>query len=527
MYYTAEFQKVRKGHNKVRKAHENVQHGAAKMAETAVETPPEKRNTLKKRGRPAASENRNVLPEFFKLVAAVPKEDWGTRAFMYVYVTEPVCDLKSVNNKAYLVRSMGPILDLQGLMEDYGSFKGFMTLNRRKSAADGNDLIDKLDFEIYNPKYPPKIPREAWANDPRNKRWEALLPAEVPQPQATGSAAEMLQLFLNMQDQLSEQSQKREQGNSASEILDTATKLIELTKPKADATDPWAAAEKILSMRSENPMVTILMQQLTEMRKEAEAARQREFELQKEMRQPKSDSGGLMEQLKNLAALKDTLKTLWGLPDAATAAAVAVPVVRSRMSGTLEFLQTVIPQVAQSPIMNAIAHRLMNPMPAPPPGMQPPGAPVVQQPAQQPANTPQQDMMRFIVETLTPAMLSYLEEGADGSRFAEWLYAGYPDHLLSIQTIKNPAMMPGQVGAPVIMGFYRQPMFWQRIAGPQSVRLQDGKRVALTPAELPAREAEFQKFVEDFCKWSPDEGEETPETATASTDSEDAEEVNV
>jgi hypothetical protein len=499
------------------------------MAETSVETPskatpiaPPGRNSLKNKNKKPKADAGQIEPDFFKLVKSVPKEDWGTRAFIYVYVTEPICDLKQSNTKSYLTRSSAPI-DLEQLMTDFGSFKGYMTLNRRKAGDEGADLIDRYDFEIYNPKYPPKIPKEAWAKDPRNRKWEALLAPEAPQPQATGSAAEMLQLFLNMQEQLSE----REQGNSASEILDTATKLIELTKPKADATDPWAAAEKILSMRSENPMVTILMQQLTEMRKEAEAARQREFELQKEMRQPKSDSGGLMEQLKNLAALKDTLKTLWGLPDAATAAAAAAPVVRSRMSGTLEFLQAVIPQVVQSPIVNAIAHRLMNPMPTPPPGMQPPGAPAVQQPAQQPANTPQQDMMRFIVETLTPAMLSYLEEGADGSRFAEWLYAGYPDHLLSIQTIKNPAMMPGQVGAPVIMGFYRQPQFWQRIAGPQSVTLQDGKRVALTAAELPAREAEFQKFVEDFCKWSPDEGEETPETATASTESEEVEEVNV
>ena len=33
-------------------------------------------------------------PNFFQRFARVPKADWGTRAFIYVYRLEPICDLR-------------------------------------------------------------------------------------------------------------------------------------------------------------------------------------------------------------------------------------------------------------------------------------------------------------------------------------------------------------------------------------------------------------------------------------------------
>src|ERR1039458_4422539 len=97
---------------------------------------------------------------------------------MYVYVDEPCCNPKTFGESRYLLKSSVPILDLEGLKQDYGSFKGWMSLNLRKTGKDATDEVDRLSFEIYDPKNPPKIPRGAWANDARNKRWLDLLRSE-------------------------------------------------------------------------------------------------------------------------------------------------------------------------------------------------------------------------------------------------------------------------------------------------------------------------------------------------------------
>jgi hypothetical protein len=502
-----------------------------------AEPAPQKRNTLKgKRNNVPHPNAGQIEPDFFKLVKAVPKEDWGTRAFIYVYVTEPACDLKQTNNKSYLCRSSAPI-ELEQLMQDYGSFKGFMTLNRRKPGGETGDLIDRYDFEIYNPKYPPKIPKEAWTKDPRNKRWEALLPPEAPQPQATGSAAEMLQLFLNMQDQFAERYENKENGTSnLDQILNTAEKFAKLSQPAPPTqtqNDLFDTVSKIMNMKADNPMMDVLRDEMRSIREELKEERAENRRLQQEMLKAhmpgtQAEAKTLLQQVRDLGEFKEAFRTVLG-------AEAGGSIVKSRMSGTLEFLQSIVPQVINSPLANGIGYRLMNPMP-PPASQLPPTVTVQPAPPGQmqapPAPNSQADMMRFIVETMTPAMLSYLEENGEGARFAEWVYAGYPDHLLPLQTIKHP-QMPGQSGLPVIVSFYRQPQFWQRIAGPQARKIETddaGKRtiVPLPPAELSARETAFQKFIEDFCKWSPDQEEPESGTESSATDLEkESEEINV
>jgi len=144
-------------------------------------------------------------------------------------------------------------------------------------------------------------------------------------------------------------------------------------------------------------------------------------------------------------------------------------------------------------------------------------------PAQAPMNNPaapmtpptatNQGLEAFVRDTITPAMISYLEEPASGTRFGEWLYAGFPERLAEIQNITHNAM-PGMKGAPVIQNFYRHSPIWTRIAGPQAMKLQDGKRVPLPPEEIPDREATFNKFVEEFCAYDPDKEDEAAPTET-------------
>ena len=139
------------------------------------------------------SEKSTALPprkknvSFYDNVRAIPKDDWGKRAFIYGYCIEPLCNLKASGENKYLFKSGAPIFDEDGIMHDYGSGVYRLNLVYRKPAGDKGDEVDSYQFEIYNPKYPPKIPRAVWMNDPRNERWAALLPKEEPAVQPTGA----------------------------------------------------------------------------------------------------------------------------------------------------------------------------------------------------------------------------------------------------------------------------------------------------------------------------------------------------
>src|SRR6516162_6648644 len=146
--------------------------------EPATQTSVSKRPPMKP-GRPGKP-NLDPNPSFFKKVGAIASEDWGTRAFMYLYIDEPVCVEKTWGQYSYAMKFKQPILDLEPIKERYGSCKGWLSLNTRKSGKDATDQIDRYDFEIWDPPSPPKVPKAAWANDSRNDRWRALLPPEPP-----------------------------------------------------------------------------------------------------------------------------------------------------------------------------------------------------------------------------------------------------------------------------------------------------------------------------------------------------------
>src|ERR1035441_3688679 len=190
------------------------------------------------RGRPPGSQPRPPevrQPAFFDLVAAVPAADWGSRAFMYVYVDEPCCNPKTFGESRYLLKSSAPILDLEGLKQDYGSFKGWMSLNLRKTGKDATDEVDRLSFEIYDPKNPPKIPRGAWANDARNKRWLDLLPPEPPPASAAASSLlEGARFYKDIREELKEEMAPTEPAQTrTSEVLETMKAAKDLFGPAA------------------------------------------------------------------------------------------------------------------------------------------------------------------------------------------------------------------------------------------------------------------------------------------------------
>ena len=435
------------------------------VTETVSQTEPIEPPKL---GRPKKTIDKTLT--FWERLQNVPRGEWGEggKTYLYLYVSEPFCNIKTEGKPGYLMKYFEPI-DQDSIMRRWGSGKYWMVLKRRTPGTLSDTSIDEMTFEIYNPEYPPKVPKAAWKNDARNERWAALLPkekdpSEIPQKSGLTEVTEAFNTFAEIQDRIKGQIPAAN-GNPQ------------------PAVDPWVAAEKILQMRSDNPMVTILMQRMEAMDKAQEAGRQREFDLQKELRQlvsqPRTENGGggLLQQLEALGKVKDTLKSLMGFADNPTSPIVPT-VIKSRMSGTMEFLERFVPTLLSSPpiaaLGQAISFRMMNQNQQP---SGPPASVVTAAVNPQPPSA-QDEMLKFITETMTPAMLSWIEDDEDGGEFAKWAYSGYPRETLALQSVKHPAM-PGVSGAPVIIAFYKQSQWWP---------------------QLQKDEARFVKFVEDFCK---------------------------
>jgi hypothetical protein len=430
---------------------------------------------------PGRPKKTDTPPEsdFFQQVAAVRPNDWGTRVYLYLYQLEPVCDLKKSGGKAYLMRYEEPITDEHRIMVEQGSGRYRFILAKNKISPEASNELARHEFEIYNRLYPPKLPREAWVPDPRNRRWEVLLPKEAPPPPpATGAETVLDAIRLGNELRKEVRDELKPPGDDSTE--------------KTQPTDPWTAAEKILNMRSDNPMVEFVKAQMTTMNasleaernrqfQAAESARQREHELQQKLLDAKTSapqSKGLLEQATELAGIVEKLQPLKAIFGVGTTESGG-PIIHGRKMTGLEFLSEVLPKVFDSPIANAAAAKIMQGTPNPAPNG-------TQGIAPQNGIDPFQ---RFIVDIVTPKMLLWFNAdptSEGGEAFADWIYAGFPEFMERLQKFRHP-MIPNMEGAQAIVMAY--------------------KNTAAVWPQLAAREAQFTSFVAAFCAWKPPKDE--------------------
>ena len=451
---------------------------------------------------PARKRGRPEKKSFWDNVNSISPEEWqAKRCYIYAYLSEPFCNVKVEGEPGYLRKFYQPI-DPEFFLNEWGSGKYFLRLKEKRPGEKTDRDIDTLVFEIYNPSFPPKLPRKLWENDPRNARWLSMLPKE----EKVASQAETMQILnamFDMQDRIEERIKgDQEAPQSANSVLDTAARLIELTKPKENGNgtpiDPWAAAERILNMRSDNPMVTILNEELKALRQSLDSEREGRLLMQQQIfdakldtlkaqMQPTAASKSLVDQIKDLAAVKNEIAGLLGI-NVGNDGTAAAPIARGRSNPILDFAREVLPEVLKSPLMNAAASALMAKF-GPQGGIQPPiqqnGAPQQQLP-------PEQDLIQFVQRSLLDPLVEYLQNG-DGTMFAEFVYNGWPERLRPMQHMTHP-QMPGQEGPPVIVELFKHSDIWA--------------------TKLAHREMQFRDFVLQFCRWSPDGEQPAPQTAS-------------
>lgn len=462
------------------------------------ETPPEKTAA------PPPKTKNNVPPKsltFFQRVNSIPFEDWGTRAKVKVYRLAPLIDrLRGSENK--FIRIYEEALTEDRLKVDSGSGRYRLYLTYKGAGQNGEKELDTVEVDILDPKFPPNIPPGEWMDDPRNSAWAWAKPAanagphyptQYPAPTAAPVAAPAEAVVQGMRLATEMRKELRE------EMAPPAPAPI-ATMAAPAAVDPWAAAERILNMRSDNPMVTILQTQLSELRAQMEKRDEKLTALQTEvwtsklaalearLEQKAAPAKGILEQAKELAealgiAPGDALKRFMG--------GTGEPVVRSRMSGNLELAETIINKVFDSPIPSALSNWLNSKTTPQPQNNRAIDVSAQNGQTQQNGNAstdPNEELFRFVNEQVTEKLIQALNDETDGDDFANAFFVMYPQQrLVQLQNLTHP-MIPGLKGAPVIIKLYQQ------ASGGQIWR-----------DHLAKREAQFRKFVEDFCAWKPDE----------------------
>lgn len=415
---------------------------------------------------------------FFDRVGDIDLADWGTRAKIKVYRLAPLINRLVGSENKYVTIYREPITE-EKLKVDHGSGRYRLYLNFKGAGEKGEKELDMVELDILDPAYPPKVPAGEWIHDDRNKEWAWARPAgatpptngtaATPAPAASADPINAFDTFLNIQDRIEER-------------MKPTPPPQPIAPPPPP--DPFDTAKKIMEMRQNDPMVAMLLGRMEAMDKSAEAARQREYELQKELRQiqtapppASAQPKTLLEQLTELGALKDTLGKVLGMGSEAAATVASRPSRFAWLADVGEVVERAAPIL--SPIAEGLGHYLStarNPVPV----VNGNGTP---QPIQPPAADP---MRAFVQQVITPAMMSHFESGDTGSDFAAWLYNGFPRQFDQFQKFKHP-MLPGKEGAEAIIAAYKATGIWTQLA---------------------AREAEFRTFVSEFCAWAKPEEEE-------------------
>ena len=434
--------------------------------------------------------NTNAARTILQIIQDVPAEYWGAGiASVKVYRLAPKIDRQATSEHKFIAEFTEP-LDETRLLNEVGSGKYRLYLNYRNQAGGGTRETARGELDLMNPHYPPKIPAGEWLDDPKNKPWAWARPKEPPAQQAASSLGDVVEVI-------------RATNEMRKEIREELTPANPTPAPaappaqSAPSLDPWAAAEKILNMRSDNPMVTILQGQLDALRHSLDEERKERITLQEKMWEAKlaaleakfqgqqtAPAKSFIDQLTEFEAAKTKLQSLLGIGVDGAAAP------RSRMSGTMEFWKDLVTEVLNAPVLNGVGQmllsRFMQGAPGAGPGVNPAQPGVAQSPAV--------NLIQWVQGTLMEPIVRFLNGNSDGGDFADYVFEGWPDKLVPLQRMTHP-QMPGQQGAPVIIELFKHSDIWQ--------------------TQLAYRETQFRQFVQQFCEWRPEgeEGEAPPPAA--------------
>lgn len=436
--------------------------------------------------------------EFFRKLSTYPLADWGTRVKVKVYRLEPITNQLLATGKKYVAIYMQPPVDEERIKQDAGSGRYRLYLNY-KAPAEGEKEIDSVEIDILDMRYPPKVPKGAWLDDPRNQEWawaREFYDKQGAQPAVPAA-----------------------QGPTMLETIDTVLDVAERLKPTPAAPAQTAVQELNTlvavaeKLRPPETVPAFMQTQFTALQAQITAAQERADKLMllllEDRRKGSTSSDGvsvIKEVVGGLKELVPTVKEFFpeGIGNGGGGG--------SRLNGWQEFAVALGNSPAVSSIISPLAGALAGVLvgrftggarpgqpPAPPPAYQPPAP---HQPPSQPAALPGAELMPFLA-MIAPPMCNYIrtmaipgnEPEAMGKDFAGWVFDGYggdPRYMEAIQA----ARMMGPAG--IITAFQSVPLWKDKGPNGMMVSLEE------LQAKLPA-------FFTAFLNYDPNAEDETEE----------------
>lgn len=459
----------------------------------AQETPTEKPQN--KRGRPPKGEQRGIenSSRFFDVLKKIPAHAWSEgKALVKVYRQEPCIDRTASGKPKHIQEYYEPIEGEERIKVDHGSGKYLLFLNYQGPKDGSIHEIERTNIDILDMKFPPKVPRGDWLDEPKNQGWLWAFPKEAPPPAASpvSQLAETLDVLDGIQDRAAARARPAEapkppEQPSMLEIIRTVKEIM--PPPVPPATD-----NKML-----DTIVALMNGQLDRMSRDNSELRKEIAEARKNPEPSKTALGGLAEiiaEAKKIGILPDDIKTLWKSAEGALQT-----VTRSRMSGTEEFWQPILTSLFDSikPVLPMVVARAFQPKPPQQPGA--PAAAELQQPqpapneaaaptngAPAPATAAQPEFpfdpgqVQNFFRTFGPALVEWFKNSkGTGADFAEWIYDGYAADWQGLKWMH----LKQAVGADQTLNVFKTSPFWPEIA---------------------AAESQFTEFLKSFCEWQPE-----------------------
>jgi len=454
--------------------------------------------------------------QFFNWIQQFTETDWQDTLFMYLYRCEPYTDRKQTGNKNYLTKFTKPV-DQQEIMEEYGSGKYLLVLNRFDAKIRKYKIVENHYFRILNHKFPPKIPLGEWVDDDRNSDWAWCKPQleadSAKLKSKTGAGVPDIDMFNAVMDRV----EKLNPGKGRDELGAMAQLVVQTVQGQLKAsgdsqTNTMAVVDRIITALKPagdggSDLVKILMAQneASERRATEERAANRDLMTKLLDRPAPPAPPSLTEQLSVLGGLKETLRGLFGRGDGGG----------SKTTEVLDVVREVVPEVVK--VVDHIAQGYMMSKGIKPDRRQPtvnvnpqlPAANASQPTAGTKEQTPEEQQIammteingRFgwVIDQVAPELSNIFVDGEPGMAFREFILERFGSFVynqvqkFSVETIMTLIEIRKTQGDPTVQ-----------------VRLQ-----ALQPPEKVAQ------FIQEFLSDEPydTEDDETPDEAATGASS--------
>lgn len=438
-----------------------------------------------KGGRPKLGESPAMQNQrtFFEKLREIATADWGPRANIHLYRLEPYTDRLRSGNVVYVMKYSEPI-DEERILADHGSGKYRAMLTFRKPSAEQGDEVDRIEFELLNTKFPPRVPKGEWVDDPRNKKWAwARNFFEQDQGQPQPSQGSTMVESMRVVNEINTAAEKR---NNFAETVKAVKELLP-APPAPQAENALLAGVVALLTKQMEGNGILLAGVLTSAQNEAKNLRDE----MRQMREGPASKTSPLDTLKaGLTVIKENMpvieRFLPGLKDGVAGLTGG----RSKMGGWQEFLvqfgQPIISDIINSPVTNALGQLIIMKaaqsaqQPANGTGIQPMAAQQVNGAAALHAPRGPANLVEFF-NLVWPSMLRYLKEGWTGDEFAAWLWDGFGSPYNNVDWLGQSKI----AGAINLVNAFKSSPFWSQIA------------------VLPNGELVFGNFVTAFVAWNP------------------------